>query len=222
MMNTLRRIDNMLMAAATAAGNERVTLKVSAHSDARQRYSGDTVVLTVGTCQVKIELVTFWGVHERFVCVDMVAANALIAFTKLHPAYAIVDCSVSANFDGMNEATSLDMQLSGGSGVSTVLFHALKSAQRVTADGPQPNVVGLKWDLRSKMLCLMQAESPIYSAAVVYKLLCVWCAKLTVDENKNVIFYLHTEVPETLDVTDSVHDMLVKFCIDNSLKILAW
>jgi hypothetical protein len=33
---------------------------------------------------------------------------------------------------------------------------------------------------------------------------------------------LHTEVPETLDVTDSVHDMLVKFCIDRSLKILAW
>jgi hypothetical protein len=219
MMHTLRRIDNVLMA---AAGHEGVTLAVSVSSNARQRYGGDTVVLTFGTCQVKTELVTLHGVYERFVCVDMVAANALIAYTKQYPAYASVDCSVTVNFDGMNEATSLVMQLSRLSGVSAVLFHALKSAQRVTAGGPQPNKGLSNWYLRSKMLCLMQAESPIYSAAVVYKLLCVWCARLTVDENKNVIFYLHTEVPENLDVTDSVHDMLVKFCIDNSLKILAW
>jgi hypothetical protein len=217
MMNTLRRIDNMLMA---AAGHESVTLAVSNSSNARQRYRGDTVVLTVGTCQVKTELVTLRGVNERFVCVDLDAANELIAFTKLHPANATLDCSVSVNLDGMNEATSLRMQLSRG--VRAVLFHALKSAQRVTAGGPEPNVVGSEWYLRSKMLCLMQAESPIYSAAVVYKLLCVWCDRLSVDVKKNVIFYLHTKVPENLDVTDSVRDMLVKFCIDNSLKILAW
>ena len=75
MINTLRRIDNLLAAAIAAGKSGEVVLGVSLSSDVGLRYGCRSIKLIVGDYQAKTELIIGSGAckgkTEKFICFDM-------------------------------------------------------------------------------------------------------------------------------------------------------
>ena len=213
MINTLRRIDNLLAAAIAAGKSGEVVLGVSRSSDVGLRYGCRSIKLIVGDFQAKTELIIGSGACkgkiEKFICFDIHVIGRMKMLKMGHT----VGCSLVVNLIGTNEATSLKLKF----GSNEAQFHRL-----ISPSGPV--VMDLKgiqhWDLRSEILKMIQMGSPMHSKKDMYDFLRVWCDAWSIVDKRNAIHYLHTKIPEDPGVIDSAHDMLVKYCVDHDLKIL--
>ena len=218
MIPTLRRIDNLLMAAI--GGAKTVVLKVETGSNATERYECKTITLTIGEYQAKTTLTIQSGPLknkvEHFICVDIAAIR------KLNSGDAMV-CSIVVDLIGKNEATLLTMRRESNPAHPIVFYRPIDHATN-----PSPPISSItianqtRWDLRSEILNRMQTASPMYSKMCMYNFLRVWfdSDNWKAKDKVNVIRYLHTKVPDNPGILDSAHDMLVKYCLDNELKTL--